>query len=146
MSEISGLEEQAWWTLWTIGKRHPEYAPSESLNQQVATHMIQRCKWNDGHDECKMSTWPSGKIEFIQIDGNANALITQGLPWAAIAANSLTKAAGLGDDARQDLRSIAKWTNQRLCDSPETLVQSPGYILGESLIAIALQHDNKTSK
>ena len=22
MSEISGLEEQAWWTLWTIGKRH----------------------------------------------------------------------------------------------------------------------------
>ena len=108
----------------TIGKRHPEYAPSESLNQQVATHMIQRCKWNDGHDECKMSTWPSGKIEFIQIDGNANALITQGLPWAAIAANSLTKAAGLGDDARQDLRSIAKWTNQRLCDSPETLVQS----------------------
>ena len=46
-----------------------------------------------------------GQIGFIQIDGNTNALITQGLPWATMR-QILTKP-GLGDDARQDLRSIA---------------------------------------
>ena len=142
LRDYSGLEEQAWWTLWIIGKRHPEYAPSEGLNQLIAAHMIQRCKWNENHDKCQMTTWPSGKIEFIQIDGKSNALVTQGLPWASIAADALVGAPGLSDETRRDIALIAKWTHHRLFNAPETLVQSPGYILSESLIAIAHHHTN----
>jgi hypothetical protein len=75
--------------------------------------------------------------------GEFGSLLTQGHPWATIVSDVLKDADGLSDVQRKQMVTIAGWTHYQMAQAPNTLAIAPGYILSESLIAIAMRVSSK---
>lgn len=138
VQNISGLEEQIWWTLYLASRKTQEVGPSVEDNQRVAAHMIRRCQFDESRSNCSVPIWPSGTFQYTRANGVTANVLAQGHPWSVIASGALAEAEGLTRGERDAMRVIHRWGQARLIQSPDTLILSPGYVLSESLIAVAL--------
>ena len=138
VQEISGLEEQIWWTIHLAVQRDPSIPLTESDNQRLASNMIRRCQVDEDNATCRVPIWPSGTFNYTRSNGVTANVLAQGHPWSVIASGVLADASGLDPEQRDALRVIHHWGQIRLTQSPDTLILSPGYVLSESLIAVAM--------
>lgn len=138
VQDISGLEEQIWWTLYLASQKTQEVGPSVDDNQRVAAHMIRRCQLDENRSSCTVPIWPSGTFQYTRANGVTANVLAQGHPWSVIASGALAEAEGLSPEERDAMQVIHRWGQARLTQSPDTLILSPGYVLSESLIAVAL--------
>lgn len=133
----AGLDEQAYVAL----RRHGvlEGPEGAARSRGLAERLVARCALEEG--ACTRASYEHGSVTYVSAQGEELRLVTQWLPWAALATADLLGDEpgrnGLSAELQDQVETVDRWLLDTLVAGGETWAGRPGYELAEHLLALA---------